>query len=97
MNHQRKILVTGGAGFIGSHTITALVSAGFTPIIADDFRNADASVPSRIEKIIGHLPEFLKIDVCDKEALKQAANESNRGEFLIIEDQVCLPLLLGGI
>jgi len=77
MNHQRKILVTGGAGFIGSHTITALVSAGFTPIIADDFRNADSSVPSRIEKIIGHLPEFIKIDVCDKEALKQVFEQHN--------------------
>jgi UDP-glucose 4-epimerase len=69
MNQQRKILVTGGAGFIGSHTITALVSEGFTPIIADDFRNADESVPARIEKIIGYMPEFIKIDVCDKEAL----------------------------
>ena len=77
MNQQRKILVTGGAGFIGSHTITALVSAGFTPIIADDFRNADSSVPSRIEKIIGHLPEFIKIDVCDKEALKQVFEQHN--------------------
>ena len=70
MIHQRNILVTGGAGFIGSHTITALVEAGYNPVIVDDFRGADNTVPSRIEKIIGRLPLFYKVDVCDKVALK---------------------------
>ena len=70
MNQQRNILVTGGAGFIGSHTLVALVEAGYTPVIVDDFRGADSSVPERIEKIIGYVPQFLKIDVCDKEAFK---------------------------
>jgi UDP-glucose 4-epimerase len=71
MNQHRKILITGGAGFIGSHTIAALVEAGYTPVIVDDFRGADSSVPHRIEKIIGYVPQFSKVDVCDKEALKQ--------------------------
>jgi UDP-glucose 4-epimerase len=71
MNHQRNILVTGGAGFIGSHTLVALFEAGYTPVIVDDFRGADMSVPSRIEKIIGYMPQFLNVDVCDKAALKQ--------------------------
>jgi UDP-glucose 4-epimerase len=70
MNQQRNILVTGGAGFIGSHTLVALIEAGYTPVTVDDFRAADSSVPERIEKIIGYVPQFLKIDVCDKEAFK---------------------------
>jgi len=37
---SRKILVTGGAGYIGSHTVVELVKAGFSPIIVDDFRNS---------------------------------------------------------
>jgi UDP-glucose 4-epimerase len=76
MNQQRNILITGGAGFIGSHTITALVNAGYNPIIVDDFRGADASVTSRIEKIIGFMPQFIKIDVCDSAALRQVFEEN---------------------
>jgi UDP-glucose 4-epimerase len=71
MENQLKILVTGGAGFIGSHTITSLVEAGYNPVIVDDFRGADSTVPSRIEKIIGRIPHFYKVDVCDKMALQK--------------------------
>ena len=71
MENQLKILVTGGAGFIGSHTITSLVEAGYNPVIVDDFRGADPTVPSRIEKIIGRIPQFYKVDVCDKIALQK--------------------------
>jgi len=82
MNQQRNILVTGGAGFIGSHTIVELIEAGYTPVIVDDFRGADSSVPERIEKIIGYMPQFSKIDVCDKGAFKQVF-EQNTFEGII--------------
>ncbi|MBL7807055.1 MAG: UDP-glucose 4-epimerase GalE [Saprospiraceae bacterium] len=49
-----SILVTGGAGFIGSHTVVALAAAGYQPIIVDDFSNSEASVLAGIEKILGY-------------------------------------------
>lgn len=48
-----KILVTGGAGFIGSHTVVALAEAGYDPVILDDFSNSDASVLSGLRDILG--------------------------------------------
>ena len=48
-----KILLTGGAGFIGSHTAVALIENGFEPIIVDDFRNSEPFVIKNIEKIVG--------------------------------------------
>ena len=41
MKDNRNILVTGGAGFIGSHTVVELINKGFNPVIVDDFRNSD--------------------------------------------------------
>ena len=48
---QKHILVTGGAGFIGSHTVVELIKAGFTPVIIDDFRNSERFIPERVEKL----------------------------------------------
>lgn len=50
---QKYILVTGGAGYIGSHTVVELINAGFTPVILDDFRNSQRFIPERLEKLIG--------------------------------------------
>lgn len=52
-----NILVTGGAGFIGSHTVVALVEAGFNPIILDDFSNSEESVLDGLEQILGFKPK----------------------------------------
>ncbi|WP_338873094.1 UDP-glucose 4-epimerase GalE [Spirosoma sp. SC4-14] len=49
-----KILVTGGAGFIGSHTVVSLVEAGFEPVIVDDFSNSQQSVLDGLRTILGH-------------------------------------------
>lgn len=64
-----KILVTGGAGFIGSHTCVELLKAGYDVVVADNLYNAKAMVIDRIEKIAGKRPAFYQIDVCDKAAL----------------------------
>ena len=47
----KNIVVTGGAGYIGSHTVVELVKSGFNPIIIDNFSNSNPSVINRLEKI----------------------------------------------
>ena len=53
MTHKPTILLTGGAGYIGSHTYVALVEAGFAPIILDDFSNSSPVVLERLQRICG--------------------------------------------
>ena len=53
MNEKPFILLTGGAGYIGSHTYAALVDAGFTPVILDDFSNSKPAVLERLQSITG--------------------------------------------
>jgi UDP-glucose 4-epimerase len=64
-----KILVTGGAGYIGSHTVVELMNAGYEVVIIDNFSNSDASALGGIEQITGKAPVFYNIDLCDKEDL----------------------------
>ena len=65
-----KILVTGGAGYIGSHTCVELLQSGYDVVIADNFSNADRDVPRRIEKIAGKpISAVYAIDVADTPAL----------------------------
>lgn len=61
-----KILVTGGTGFIGSHTVVELYNAGYTPVIVDDLSNSSIKILDQIERIIGYKPEFHKFDLCDE-------------------------------
>jgi UDP-glucose 4-epimerase len=67
---SKYVLVTGGAGYIGSHTVVALVENGYTPIILDDFRNANRIVLDGLTKILGFLPEIIEVDICDDNALR---------------------------
>ena len=64
-----NILLTGGAGFIGSHTYVELVAAGHTPVIADNFYNACPEVVRRLETITGKPVPCYQVDVCDRQAL----------------------------
>ena len=70
-----SILLTGGAGYIGSHTAVALISVGMDVIIADNLRNSDSSVLQGIEKITGKRPTFYCIDVNDGEKLDRLFSE----------------------
>ena len=63
------VLVTGGTGFIGSHTVVELLNAGYDVVIADNLYNSKAMVVDRIEQITGMRPRFYELDVCDREAL----------------------------
>ena len=64
-----SILVTGGTGYIGSHTVVELLSAGYDVVIVDNLSNSKLCVLDRIYKITGRKPEFIKCDLLDKEAL----------------------------
>ena len=64
-----KILVTGGTGFIGSHTVVELLNAGYEVAIADNLYNSKALVVDRIEEITGKRPAFYEADVLDRDAM----------------------------
>lgn len=64
------ILVTGGTGYIGSHTVVELMRAGFEILIVDNFCNSKASVLDRIERIVGRRPGFAEVDVRDRDAMR---------------------------
>ena len=66
-----RVLVTGGAGYIGSHTVVELIKAGHEPIVVDDLSNAKADVMSRIHTITGTAPLFYQLDCRDKDGLRQ--------------------------
>ena len=72
---KHKIIVTGGLGFIGSHTVVCLHEAGFEPIIIDNLSNSEASAMDGIEKLIGYKPIWANIDVNDKAALGSLIKE----------------------
>lgn len=66
-----NILVTGGAGFIGSHTVVELIAAGHKPVILDNLVNASAKVLQRIETISGQTPTFYQGDIRDRALLQR--------------------------
>jgi len=70
-----KILVTGGMGFIGSHTVVELVNAGYEPVIVDDLSNSDPKILDQLAKIIGYKPIFHKLDLCDEQDVYKLAEQ----------------------
>lgn len=66
---MKRILVTGGTGFIGSHTVVELQNSGYEVIIIDNLSNSKAEVVDNIEKITGIRPVFEQLDCCDLEGL----------------------------
>ncbi|XP_023384929.1 UDP-glucose 4-epimerase isoform X3 [Pteropus vampyrus] len=72
-----KVLVTGGAGYIGSHTVLELLEAGYLPVVIDNFHNAirgGGSMPEslrRVQELTGHSLEFEEMDILDQAALER--------------------------
>lgn len=63
---MQQILITGGAGYIGSHTAVALVNAGYEPIIVDNFSNSNKEVLNGLEKILGAPVKYHEGDCNDR-------------------------------
>lgn len=74
---KKTILVTGGTGYIGSHTCVELIEAGYDVVILDNLYNSNEAVLKRIEKITGTLPKFYKLDILDRDGLDQMFQENH--------------------
>ena len=68
--NKKMVLVTGGAGYIGSHTTVELINAGYEVVIVDNFSNSDASSLEGIYGITGVKPTFIQADCCDRDAMR---------------------------
>lgn len=78
-----RILVTGGTGYIGSHTVVELHNAGYEIVIADDLSNSNIEVLDNIEKIIGIKPLFFKVDLSDVAQTEKFFNETKNIDAII--------------
>jgi len=74
---KKEILVTGGLGFIGSHTAVSLVEAGYNPILLDNLSNSNVGVLDGLEKILGERPIFIQGDVNDESLYQRLFTEYN--------------------
>ena len=70
------ILITGGAGFIGSHTVVEFLNAGKEVVIVDNYINSKPVVLDRIRKITGKDFKFYEVDLLDREGLEQVFREN---------------------
>ncbi|WP_323842274.1 MULTISPECIES: UDP-glucose 4-epimerase GalE [unclassified Moraxella] len=68
---MKNILVTGGAGYIGSHTLIELIGAGFDPVVYDNLSNSSPIAIERVEQIVGQKIDFIKGDILDSQLLSQ--------------------------
>ena len=85
---KQKILVAGGTGYIGSHTTVELQNAGYEVVIIDDLSNSNIEVLDGIERITGIRPEFIKLDLKDKEGTREAESSSgNQRDYPVCRQQ----------
>ena len=72
---KKTVLVSGGAGYIGSHTAVELINAGLNVVVADNLSNSDMSGVEGVRKITGVDVPFINVDCCDKEAFRKVFEE----------------------
>ncbi|MCQ2399641.1 MAG: UDP-glucose 4-epimerase GalE [Clostridia bacterium] len=73
---MKNILVAGGAGYIGSHTVIELIEAGYDVTVVDNLSNSKMESIKRVEKIVGRKIKFYKADIRDKEAIRRVFDEN---------------------
>lgn len=78
-----KILVTGGLGFIGSHTVVELVNAGYEPVIIDNLSNSNPKILDQLSKILGFKPAYYDLDLCDERQLAEFVTKETNLEGII--------------
>jgi UDP-glucose 4-epimerase len=71
ISHRPAILVTGGAGFIGSHVCVELINNGYLPVVVDNLCNSKEESLKRVAQITGVTPVFFQVDINDKNALRK--------------------------
>ena len=86
-----SILLTGGTGFIGSHTAIEMINAGYDIIIADNLSNSSEKVIDRIKIITGVEPKFYKVDVSVKENVRKIFNENKIDGVMHFAGYKCVP------
>jgi len=95
---MKKILVTGGAGYIGSHTVVELVAAGYEAIIVDDLSNGSVQVLDRLKSITGREISFYQGSVADKGFMNRVFEENHIDAVIhfaglkIVNESTSIPL-----
>jgi UDP-glucose 4-epimerase len=96
---RKKILVTGGAGYIGSHTAVELVRAGYAPVIADNFSNAYPAIVRRIDSLAGEHVPVHKVDCTSKAGLEKVFAREGKfhgiihfAAFIYVGESIAQPL-----
>jgi len=80
---KRKVIVTGGTGYIGSHTAVELIAGGFEVVIIDNLYNSDKSVLEGIRAITGVTPKFYGYDLCDRQKLEEVFISEGKVDAII--------------
>ena len=75
MPNSKNVLVTGGAGYIGSHTVVALAESGYQPVILDDYSNSSPRVVENLQILTGIELKHYQEDCCDQKAVMQIMQE----------------------
>lgn len=89
---NEKILITGGAGYIGSHTLLALMRAGYSPVVLDNFSNSSPEVLRRVEYLAGAKLEVVSGDIRDARLLDRIFSSRARPVDLYRRSSTLLPL-----
>jgi len=80
---KKKIIVTGGTGYIGSHTVVELITAGYDVVIIDNLYNSDITVLDGIHAITGVTPKFYDYDLCDRAKLESVFAAEGKVDAII--------------
>ena len=98
MNTDKTVLVTGGLGYIGSHTVVELLEKDFTVVVIDNLSNSKIEILEQIEKIVGKKPVFYELDLLDLDKLREVFQKEtidsviHFAAHLLVDESVSNPL-----